>query len=120
MILCRASHLSSTLHKVKSCRLTTSLGDLIFSPVKLTFSFNTLDDPLAATLQIRLLYFLTLSFKILLSLKLLWRNNFVDASIDVILCMFLFFLLFFVYYVGNVHVVFTIYMLMIHKYNKDQ
>jgi hypothetical protein len=35
------------------------------------------------------------NFTILLSLKLLWRNNFADASIDVILCVFLSFLCFF-------------------------
>jgi hypothetical protein len=56
---------------------------------------------------------------ILLSLRLLWRNNFADASIFVILCVIFFFLLF-SDNVANVHVLLTIYMMMLHKCNKDQ
>jgi hypothetical protein len=59
---------------------------------------------------------MTISFMILLSLKLLWRNYFADASIDIILCVFLFFFVFFDN-VTNVHVVLTIYMMMMHKCN---
>jgi hypothetical protein len=61
---------------------------------------------------------MNISFMILLSLRLLWRNDFADASISVVVCMY-FFSIFFFDNVANVHVVLTIYMMMLHKCNKD-